>query len=152
MIDDVWNGWESHGIFFGPLPCTLHVLADIILVEPEKDSDHQIKENIKTNLAISGTSGSSGFGSQRSEQIESSTWGPWAKFQSKTNYFKEGNLTVRRVNICQICQNILNLGYCKRRRPLGPQYVQADSSIAESYHYEIWEGGLLRIYLLMFGW
>ena len=89
MLHDVWNGWESHGIFFGPLPCTLHVLADIILVEPEKDSDHQIKENIKTNLAISGTSGSSGFGSQRSEQIESSTWGPCAKFQQQKNHGRQ---------------------------------------------------------------
>ena len=34
MFETVWNRWASHSIFFGPLPCTFHVLAHIILVEP----------------------------------------------------------------------------------------------------------------------
>ena len=45
----------------------------------------------------------------------------------------------------QICQNTLNLGHCKRRGPLRPKYVEADSSIAERNHYEMREYCLYEI-------
>ena len=122
MFETVWNRWGSHGIFFGPLPSTFHVLAYIILVKPENDSlgwtgtrwekcqtNFKITDetghdenNIKVNLAISGTSGSSGLGSQSSEQIESRTWGG----QNAFYFWKKAKqyIFVTRVTKCIFCR------------------------------------------------
>ena len=70
----------SHGVLSGPLPCTLVVLVRVCLVQPmtkpEWNTDwiHQWRPKHANNLAISGTRGSSGLGSQRREQIDKRTW------------------------------------------------------------------------------